>query len=68
MNDLIKKITNAGFKIEKKTHLGFIIFPFFIIIKFFNKLIRINNIVTKQANFSNNIFVKTLFKIDQKPS
>ena len=65
MNDLIKKITNAGFIIEKKTHLGFIIFPFFIIIKFFNKLIRINNIVTKQANFSNNIFVKTLFKIEK---
>ena len=65
MNDLIKKITNAGFKIEKKTHLGFIIFPFFIIIKFFNKLIRTDNIVTKQANFSNNIFVKTLFKIEK---
>ena len=65
MNDLIKKITNAGFKIEKKTHLGFIIFPLFIIIKLFNKLIRTDNILTKQANFSNNIFVKTLFKIEK---
>jgi SAM-dependent methyltransferase len=65
MKDLIKKITNAGFKIEKKTHLGFIIFPLFIIIKFFNKFFRQKKIVTKQANFSNNAFIKLLFNIEK---
>ena len=29
MKDLVKKIENAGFRIEKKTHLGFLLFPFF---------------------------------------
>ena len=65
MKDLIEKITNAGFKIEKKTHLGFIIFPLFIVIKFFNKFFGKGKIVTKQANFSNNTFVKFLFKIEK---
>ena len=66
MKNLVKKIESAGFKIEKKTHLGFIIFPFFAAIKFLNKFIKKKNIVTSQANFSNNIFVKFLFKIEKR--
>ena len=66
MKDLIEKIEKAGFKIEKKTHLGFILFPFFSLIKIFNKLIKKKNIVVSQANASNNFLVKTLFEIEKK--
>ena len=41
MLDLIKKIENAGFVIEGKTHLGFFIFPIFILVKLFNKILEV---------------------------
>ena len=66
MNELIKKIERAGFIIEKKTHLGFILFPIFSVVKIINKLIKRKNIVVSNANASNNILVKVLFKIEEK--
>ena len=66
MLDLIKKIENAGFVIERKTHLGFFIFPVFILVKLFNKIFRSKNIISKQANLSNNTIVKLLFFIESK--
>ena len=66
MKDLIKKIKNAGFNIEYKTHLGFFIFPIFAIVKFFNKFFKSKDIVIKQAQASNNIFLKILLNIENK--
>ena len=66
MREIEKKLIKAGFKIEKKTHLGFIVFPLFIIIKLFNKFFKDKNIVVKQATTSNNIFLKILFSIERK--
>ena len=66
MSELIKKIEESGFKIESKTHLGFLIFPIFIIVKFFNKIFKSKNVISKQANLSNNMLVKTLFYIEKK--
>lgn len=66
MSDLVKKIENAGFVIERKTHLGFFIFPIFILVKLFNKIFKSENIISKQANLSNNILVNILFLIESK--
>ena len=66
MQDIIKKVEDAGFTIEKKTHLGFIIFPIFAIIKLFNKFFKGEDKVVKQSRISNNIFLKILFNIEKK--
>tara|TARA_A100001011_G_scaffold247646_1_gene255900 strand:+ start:834 stop:1700 length:867 start_codon:yes stop_codon:yes gene_type:complete len=66
MKDLVKKIENAGFRIEKKTHLGFLLFPFFVFIKILNKFFKKKGSVSKQANFSNNFIVKILLDIETK--
>ena len=66
MFDLVKKIENAGFTVERKTHLGFFIFPIFILVKLFNKIFRGKNIISKQANLSNNTLVNILFLIESK--
>jgi SAM-dependent methyltransferase len=66
MKDIEKKLINAGFQIEKKTHLGFLVYPLFVIVKLFNKLFEDKNIVIKQANASNNFFLKILFNIEKK--
>ena len=66
MNELIKKIEEAGFFVENKTHLGFFIFPFFMLVKLFNKIFKSKNVISKQANLSNNIMVKILLLIESK--
>ena len=66
MSDIIAKIENAGFKIEKKTHTGFFIFPLFILVKFFNKFFKRKDTVIKQAKLSNNFFLKILFNLEKK--
>ena len=66
MKEIIKKIENAGFKIEKKTHLGFLIFPIFVLVKIFNKFFKNKNIVIKQAKMSNNLFLKMMFGLEKK--
>ena len=70
MNEIIKKLEKSGFSIEKKTHLGFLIFPLFFFIKIFNiffyKLFKNKNIVVKQAKASNNYFLKKLFLFEKK--
>ncbi len=66
MKDIEKKLVKAGFKIEKKTHLGFVVYPFFVLVKLFNKLFTNKNIVVKQAKASNNILLKILFNIEKK--
>ena len=66
MKDIEKKLINSGFKIEKKTHLGFIVYPLFFVVKLLNKLFKDKNIVIKQAKASNNIFLKILFNIEKK--
>ncbi len=66
MFDLVKKIENAGFTVERKTHLGFFIFPIFILVKLFNKIFKGKNIISKQANLSNNTLVNILFLIESK--
>ena len=38
-NELINKLTNVGFKVVRKSHLGFFLFPAFAVIKLFNKFI-----------------------------
>ena len=64
--EIIKKILNAGFVIEKKTHLGFLTFPIFALVKLFNKFFNPNNIIEKEIKASDNIFIKFLFKIELK--
>ena len=66
MKDIEKKLLNAGFKIETKTHLGFLVYPLFVTVKLFNKLFKNKNIVIKQAKASNNILLKILFNIEKK--
>tara|TARA_B100001029_G_scaffold131622_1_gene110505 strand:+ start:267 stop:1154 length:888 start_codon:yes stop_codon:yes gene_type:complete len=67
MKEIETKLINAGFKIEKKTHLGFIIYPLFVVVKLFNKyFFKDKNIVVKQAKASNNILLKVLFNIEKK--
>ena len=68
MNEIVKKIEKAGFIVQKKTHIGFIIFPIFIIVKLFSKLFKTKNesIVIKKAKLSNNNILKFLFKIEKK--
>ena len=64
MKDIVNKLEKNGFKIEKKTHLGFLIFPIFLITKIINKIFKPKNIFVKQSNFSNNFIVKILFKFE----
>jgi len=66
MNELVKKIENAGFQIEYKTHLGFFIFPIFAFVKLFNKFFKSKNKVTTQAKASNNILLKIFLGIEKK--
>ena len=66
MNELIKKIEDSGFIIEKKTHLGFIIFPIFALVKLFNKIFKSKKVVVKQAKFSDNFILRFFFKIEEK--
>ncbi len=65
MIEIVKKIEKAGFIIEEKTHIGFLAFPFFMIVKLFNKLFKTKNIVTKQTNYSNSKFLQLLFRLDR---
>ena len=64
MKDIVNKLKKNGFKIEKKTHIGFLIFPIFLITKIINKIFKPKNIFVKQSNFSNNFIVKILFKFE----
>ena len=68
MNEIVNKIEKAGFIIQKKTHIGFIIFPIFIVVKLYSKLFQTKNenIVIKKAKLSNNLILKFLFKIENK--
>jgi len=66
MAELIKKIQDSGFIIENKTHHGFFIFPIFMIVKLFNKFFKSKNIISKQANLSNNAIVRALFKLESR--
>ena len=64
--EITKKILNAGFIIEKKTHLGFFTFPIFALVKLFNKFFNPDNIIEKETNISDNFIIKFLFKIELK--
>ena len=66
MGEITKKIEKAGFTIERKTHLGFIVYPLFVIVKLFNKLFKDKNIVIKQVKNSNNFFTKMFFNLEKK--
>ena len=70
MKDIISKLESAGFKIEKKTHLGFLIFPIFFLVKIFNKIFyrifKNDNVVITQAKISNNYILKKLFYFEKK--
>jgi len=68
MKNLIDKLINSGFMIEKKTHLGFMVFPFFFITKLINKIFKKKVEIIKMANISDNIVLKVLFKIEKKLS
>ena len=59
-SEIENKIINAGFYIEKKTHLGFFAFPIFALIKLFNKFVKIDQIVEKEIKISNNFKKKNL--------
>jgi SAM-dependent methyltransferase len=45
-SDLLKKLRGAGFTVDRKSHLGFIIFPAFATVKLFNKL----NLLSKKQS------------------
>ena len=64
--EIIKKLLNAGFLIEKITHLGFFTYPIFFLIKLFNKFFKIKNIVENETKISNNLLIKFLFYIELK--
>ena len=64
--EITRKLLNAGFLIEKKTHLGFFTYPLFFLTKIFNKLFKIKNIVENETKVSNNSLIKFLFYIELK--
>lgn len=56
--ELKHKVALSGFLITKTTHLGFLIFPAFAVVKFFNKIFLSNKkaLVQKQASKTNDSF------------
>ncbi len=66
MSELVKIIEDNGFVIEKKTHLGFIIFPVFALVKLYNKIFKPKKVLVRQAKLSNNFFLRFLFSIEEK--
>jgi 2-polyprenyl-3-methyl-5-hydroxy-6-metoxy-1,4-benzoquinol methylase len=68
MKEIVKKIENAGFIVEEKTHLGFLIFPIFALVKIFNKFFKSKDILIKQTKISNNFFLQLLFSFEKKLS
>lgn len=45
-SELQGKLRDAGFKVGRKSHLGFVLFPAFAAVKFINKLSRLRNTAT----------------------
>jgi SAM-dependent methyltransferase len=68
MKDIEIKLKNIGFIIEKKSHIGFILFPIFILIKFYNKIFfNSKNIVTKNIkNTKNSLIFKKIMNFESK--
>lgn len=63
---LAKTLEGIGFTIKYKTHLGFLIFPFFFIIKLINKIFNRKKIFKSQSTKSNNFITKILFILEEK--
>jgi SAM-dependent methyltransferase len=66
LKEITNKLLKNGFTIEKKTHLGFFIFPFFVVVKMINKILKNKNIVIKQTKITDNFLIKFLFYIEKK--
>jgi SAM-dependent methyltransferase len=66
LKEITNKLLKNGFTIVKKTHLGFFIFPFFVVVKMINKILKNKNIVVKQTKITDNFFIKFLFYIEKK--
>ena len=66
LKEITEKLVKNGFMIEKKTHLGFFVFPFFSIVKIFNKIFNNKNIVIKQTKIADNFLMKFLFYFEEK--
>jgi SAM-dependent methyltransferase len=61
--ELICKVENAGFKIEKITSFVTFLFPFIIASRYYNKIIKTDYQPLREFhinNFSNNLFYKTM--------
>ena len=70
MNELQKKLLSAGFTLNKKSHLGFVLFPPFAAVKIRNKLFpkkEKNIIVREQAGkTSNSGLIRLAMAIEEK--
>ena len=66
LKEITKKLSRNGFEIEKKTHIGFFIFPLFVIMKLINRIFKNKDIVVKQPKMSDNFLIKFLFYIEKK--
>jgi SAM-dependent methyltransferase len=68
--ELQRKLVQAGFKTLRKSHLGFVIFPVFVLIKLLNKWSLFHNknkVVREQAaKTSNNRWVKLAMSLELK--
>ncbi|WP_146260105.1 class I SAM-dependent methyltransferase [Rhizobium tubonense] len=69
-SELSRKLAGAGFKVVKKSHLGFVLFPMFALVKLKDKYFskrRDNTVVRQQASATkNNLIMKILMDIEVK--
>ena len=67
--DLQAKLIGVGFKIVRRSHLGFIVFPAFAAVKLIGKLLKSkNDMVVEQrtANTSKNPFVRLALALEYR--
>jgi len=68
-SDLVEKLKKVGFEIQRKSHLGFFIYPPFVMVKLLNRIFgnKNNSIVGKRAvKTSENQFVKKALEFEAK--
>ena len=66
IKELAKTLEVIGFTIQYKTHLGFLIFPLFFIIKLINKIFKRKKVFKSQSIKSNNFITKIIFTLEEK--
>ena len=67
--ELARKLEKSGFMLKRSTHLGFIIFPAFALVKLINKLssrAKDSRVKSQAGSTSQSLFIKWALKFEQK--